>query len=126
MPRRLALLALPALLALGGGTVASAARITFSTAGIAAGSAVVARCDAAVTATVTTSGASVTGVTVADVDAACAGGHLTATITNGGAPLASMAPVLVPAGGGAVAIAVPSPQPAAVDVTDVRVMVVGP
>ena len=114
------------LLALTGGTVASAARITFSTAGIGAGSAPVARCDTAVTATVTTSGSSVTGVTVADVAAACAGGQLSATITNGGTPLATLAPVTVPAGGGSVVIAVPSPQPVATDVTDVRVVVVGP
>lgn len=115
-----------ALLVLAGGTVASAARVTFSTAGLGAGSAVVARCDTSVTATLTTSGASVTGVTVADVDPACAGGLLTATITNDGAPLAVLASVTVPAGGGSVVIAVPAPQPVATDVTDVRVVVVGP
>jgi hypothetical protein len=114
------------LVAATGGTVASAARLTFSTAGIGAGTAAVSRCDTSVTATMTTSGASVTGVTVADVAAACAGGRLTATITNAGAPLVTLDPVTVPAGGGSVAITVPAPQPAFANVTDVRVVVVGP
>ena len=123
--RRLVLVVL-VLLALAGGTVASAAQLPFTNGRIAAGSSAVSHCDASVTASLTLSGSAVSAVAVGDVAAACAGGALTATLTQSGAVLATLAPVTVPSGGGTVTIAVPAPQPAAANVTDVRVVVVGP
>jgi hypothetical protein len=113
------------LLALAGGTVASAARITFSGSSIAAGSATVAHCDTAVSATLGVTGGSASTVTISDIAAACAGGSLRATLTQGGAPVATLATATVPAGGGTMTLAVPTPQPASSTVTDVRVVVVG-
>jgi hypothetical protein len=123
--RRLALLAL-VLLALAGGTVASAARVTFAAGGMAAGSATVGRCDTAVAATLAVTGGNATSVTITDIASACAGGSLRATLTQGGAPLATLATTTVPAGGGSMTLSVPAPQPTAGAVTDVRVVVVGP
>lgn len=113
-------------LVLAGATVASAAQLPFGNQTVGAGSSSVSRCDTAVTATVTTAANAVTGVTVNDVAAACAGGTLRATLTSDGTPVANLAPVTVPVGGGAVSLAVPAPQPAPSSVTDVRVVVVGP
>jgi hypothetical protein len=123
--RRLALAAL-VLLALAGGTVASAAQLPFSGSGLVAGAAVVGECDTAVAASLSVSGATATGVTITGIASACAGGSLRATLTQNGAPVATLAPATVPGGGGSMTLAVPAPQPAAAGVTDVRVVVVGP
>lgn len=126
MTRRPLLLLLVPVLALGGGTLASAASVGFASGGIGAGTAPVARCDASVTASVALSGQAVSSVTIADIDAACAGGQLSATLTQDGTALATLPTTVVPAGGGSLLLLVPAPQPAAGSITDVRVVVVGP
>ena len=90
------------------------------------GSAAVARCDDAVAATPVVAGCLVTGVSVTDLAAACGGGTLTATVTNGGVAVGAGGPVAVPVGGGAVTVPLAAPHPSSADVTDARLVVVGP
>lgn len=131
--RRAAVSAVAVLTVAGSFVYAAAASLGgVQTQGLAAGSAVVAACDSdGLTVAFTTSGGSVTTVTVGGIaDPGCEGGRLAVTVTNSSsAAIGSSSPQTIPADGdvvdNSVAVAV-SPQPSAEQVTGVHISIVGP
>ena len=103
---------------------AAAARLPVADRGLAAGAAAVARCDTSVAATTVVAGTTVTDVSVADLDAACAGATLTVTAAGSAGAALGAGSSTVPPGGGTVVVAL-SPQPSATEVTDLRIVAQG-
>lgn len=97
---------------------------------LAAGDGPIPRCDSAFTIQHATSGGNVVEVGVGDVADACEGGELRLTLTNGaGTVVASGGPASIPTDGDALPASVVvsvTPTPAAENVANAHVSVVGP
>jgi hypothetical protein len=108
-----------------------AADLGLSTAGLGTGSAAIAHCDSSFTPSYTVANGRVTVVTVGGIaDPACEGGQLSVTLANsGGASIGAGGPmtVLTDAGTTDNSATVPiSPQPAAPQVANIHISIVGP
>jgi len=122
---RLALAAVTAV-ALASASFGAAATLGGVTArNLSAGSAAVASCDSdGVGITYTTSGSTVTGLTVTGIAAGCSGGQLTVVLSNSaGASIGAGGPATV--SGTTVAVTL-SPQPSAANVAAAHVSIAGP
>lgn len=95
--------------------------------GVAAGGTSVAVCDSdGFTVTHVLSGSRVDKVTVGDIDAACAGGSLTVTLTqDDDSSFSTGGPDIVPGGGGSVTVDV-GPNKQQADINEHHLRIVGP
>jgi hypothetical protein len=105
--------------------VGSAASFDVGASDLAAGDAVIAKCDPdGFDHSFTTSNGKVTNVTVTGIDSACVGGQLSVTIANStGSSIGGGGPVA--AGSPSTSVAL-SPQPNAAAVSVIHIVVVGP
>ncbi len=121
--RRLLVLALGVAI-VAGSVLAAAATLGLDAESLGAGNAAVTACDAdGFSPSYTTVAGNVTTVTVGGIDAACVGGQLSVTLTDGGFGIGSGGPVSV--SGASVAVPL-SPQPDGELVDGIHVVIGGP
>lgn len=121
------LVVLPLAVALASVGVAFAAGLAVDGNSVGAGAAVVGKCDTSVTVTFTTSGSSVTHVTVADLSNDCDGAQMILHVVNGSGSSLGSGSLAVPVDAGSTSVTVPvSPNPSAPAVAGVEIAMVGP